>query len=76
MVQYRACSNLQDHDVSGEACKHDKHDLVSYFVVSVAIDVGTIDRASITSSGGPCRQQKQPDGQASTWRERASEPSK
>ena len=68
-----ACGSPQDHDVSGEACKHDEHDFASYFVVVVAIDVGTIDHASITNSGGPCRQQKQPDGQASTWTERSSE---
>ena len=71
-----ACSNLQDHDVSGEVCNHDENDLVSYFVVSMTIDVGTIGHASITNSGGPCRQQQQPDGQASTWKERSSEPSK
>ena len=71
-----ACSNLQDHDVSSEVCNHDENDLVSYFVVSMAIDVRTIGHASITNSGGPCRQQKQPDGQASTWTERSSEPSK
>ena len=68
-----ACSNLQDHDVSGEVCNHDENNLVSYFVVSMAIDVGTIAHASISNRGVPCRQQKQPDGQASTWTERSSE---
>ena len=55
-------------------CNHDENDLVTYFVVSMATDVGTIGHASIINSGGPCRQQKQPDGQASTWTERSSEP--
>ena len=71
-----ACGSLQDDDVSGEACEHDEHDLVSYFVVSVAVDVGSIYHASVTNSGGACRQQKQPDERASTWTERSSEPSK
>ena len=68
-----SCGSLQERDVNGEVCKHDEHEFVQDLVVWLASDLVPIGHARISNSGGPCRQQQQPDGHASAWTERSSD---
>ena len=67
------CGSLHDHDVDGEVCKHDEHELMSYLVVWMTASLGLIDDASLTEVNGHCWQQQLPDGQSSAWTEWSSE---
>ena len=65
--------SLQEHDVNGEVRKHDEHEFVQDLVVWLASDIVPIGHPHISDGGGPCRQQQQPDGNASAWTERSSQ---
>jgi len=47
--------------------KHDEHEFVQDLVVWLASDIVPIGHPHISDGGGPCRQQQQPDGNASAW---------
>ena len=57
----------------GEVRKHDEHEFVQDLVVWLASDLVPIGHARISNSGGPFRQQQQPDGHTSAWTEGSSE---